>query len=206
MKKFLLFIFTIVPLLTACNAREPIFDRLYPDTSSLEKVRKDRADEILAQELNSDFGHLIDSTTSPKYIKLTINDEEYEKRSFPLQFCWEKTYEECNDFKPINLHTDTRLIYRGDRHIMIPLTLERESTIGLTILPDDGITPDPDRFEVYILEKNGELTPYPSKNSFENYFSFQLPNEINTYFFILKASYEKYIGGVSYYVLRITLK
>ena len=218
MKGFVLVVIVMVALLTGCNVREPVFERLYPDTSNLEKVRERRAAEIKAAEENTEFGHLLNSTTAPREILLTVREIELdpkfntnvfkvsEHRAFALQYCWRATYEECGHVKPINLHNNNRNLAVRDVFVMTPITVNKESSIEMTVLPDEGITPSPERLEVYVLEKNGELTPYPSTNILENLYSFTLPNDINTYFFVIKGIYEKHIGGVAYHMLKINLR
>ena len=216
MKKFVLFVIVIISLLTGCSEREIVYKRIYPDTSSLEKAREQRAAEIKAAEDNTEFGHLLNSRTDPRQIQLTVKElapeseaelftiSEY--RTFALQYCWRETFEECGHGKPINLHTNTGDLAVRDEFIMTPFTAIKESKVEMIIVSDEGMTPSPDRLEVYILEKSGDLTPYPHENITENYYRFTLPKDPNTYFFVLKGIYEEYIGGVAYYNLRITVK
>lgn len=214
MKKFFFFVIVIISLLTGCNEREIVFKRLYPDTSSLEKAREQRAAEIKAAEENTAFGHLLNSRISPKQIHLTVKEPvlvpetgniafaKSEHRAFALQYCWRATFEECGHVKPINLHNDIGDLAYQDNYIMTLFTVNKKTIVDMNIVPDEGMTPNPDRLEVYILEKSGDLTPYKT----ENFNSFTVPNDSNTYFFVLKGIYESHIGGVSYYMLKINVK
>ena len=206
MKKIL--ILTLI-FLMGCSVREPVYDRIFPDTSSLQKVRDERAAEIKAAEENTEYAHLINSSIAPRDIIVTVKEYDKETNSykvteykaFALQICWRATLNECSHVKPINLHNDTGNLAVRDEFIMTPFTVNRGTNISLTIVPNEGLTPKPDRLEVYILEENGDLTPYPFDNN-----TFKLPNDVNSYFFVLKGIYEEHIGGISYYMLRITLR
>lgn len=67
-------------------------------------------------------------------------------------------------------------------------------------------TPLADDVELYILEKDGSLTPYPLSKLDKYNYAFYLPKEINSYTFMIKAIFETYIGGIAYYPVNFNLR
>ena len=206
-KYYLLILISLCVILSGCNERTLTFDRKYPDTTEIDELRSKKAEEIIKGKTGKVFSHLPGSNVAPDDIKLTyyitVGDKAEIKapRSLltsPLQYCWRKTVEECNHLRPTNLHINIAPI-EVSSYILTKVTLKPGERVSLNMFNINDTTPLADYLELYILEKDGSLTPYPLSPLDKYNYAFDVPKEEYSYIFIIKAIFETQIGGIAYY-------
>jgi hypothetical protein len=202
MRKFLLLLLISSTFLASCNTRELSFNRTYPDEASLDVLRQEKAAELLALQNSTGFQHLVESSTLPNKIHMTLEDGTELPLTHPLQLCWRKTFEECSQVAPINIH-ERNLTPQDERMLIKSFTVEANTQISLNTYIISEV-PMPDRLEFYQLELDGSLTPYEFQAIDQYNYIFMTPSENNTHTLIVKSIFERQIGGIAYYVLRIT--
>jgi len=206
-----LILFTLCVILAGCSERTLKFDREYPDTTNLDELRIKKGEEILKGKVGTEFSHLLGSNILPDLIEIsyiiTKNDLKirYKQNTRPLQYCWRKTVEECAHLTPINIHINSHNLELSLNQ-MTKITLDRGHRITLNMFNANDETPLADDVELYILEKDGSLTPYPLSKLDKYNYAFYLPKEINSYTFMIKAIFETYIGGIAYYPVNFNLR
>ena len=212
MKKFyLLMLISLSVILSGCSERSLTFDRKYPDTSKIEELRIKKSEELIKGKVGTEFSHLLGSNVAPDTIKttykITLNEEQvtYQYYTNPLQYCWRKTVEECNHLTPFNINIDTRPL-ESTMFVMTKVVLNGGHRISLNMFNIEDKTPLADEIELYILERDGSLTPHNITKLDKYNYSFDLPHETNNYIFMVKAIFKSNIGGIAYYPMNFSVR
>ena len=200
MKKYYLLLLLVI--LVGCSERELKFERTYPDTSRLDTIRAANKD-VQQTTVDSEFAFLINSNTKPEQIDITVEGVDAGYASWPTNLCWSANYEECEDLKPIDVFSNTNfdVPYKSFKtKSKIMLTYYNMATVYNQL-------PTPDEIEVYTIDRDLTLTPYPYRKINEYTYEFTTPSDTTTtHMFMFKAIYKTKVGGVTYYPIAITGK
>ena len=215
MKKFYSFILiSLCVIIAGCSERTLEFDRKYPNTSKIDELRIKKTEELLKGKVGTEFSHLLGSNVAPDSIKATYlitmgeNAEIKVPDGFntnPLQYCWKKTVEECNHLTPINIHINTSPL-ESSGYRMSKAVLKPGERVSLNMFNIIDKTPLADNIELYILERDGSLTPHPISKLDKYNYAFDLPEDEKSYIFMIKAIFETHIGGIAYYPVNFNLR
>lgn len=205
MKKFkYLILFVSLLVLTGCSERELTFDRLYPDTSSLDEAR---AKKLLELELEiKKEGVDLASTLKkenkrPRTLHLSSINDLMGYSADVTQYCWANKRDECERIQPIHPNDISGPFYNLN---YLRVAAKEKLSLGVDI-SGSVLVPFPARVEAYVYDENKNLHLYEAIDNPGKNFYITAPLKLGSYIFQFKLYYEGDVEGISYHPHGITV-
>jgi len=155
--------------------------------------------QIDSSEPQEDIRPLYVSNTKPR--ELDVRSPDTNILSPLLKYCWSEQAGECSD--EFNLDINKELSsYRNT------LIKPEESMFYSWESNNFGSKlPRPTTTEFFQYQQDGTLTPLEIDSNGTNFdIQFQGPSEVGKYFYVVKATYEEEVHGISYYAFHFTVR
>lgn len=186
-------------IITGCSARELEFERTYPDMTKLNEYRM-QIEKIYALSSNDITTKVIDEWIEPRDLLFTGETIEDSANVVVSQYCWGKTFRDCEKMKAVHPDEDSLLS-------ILNISVKPNGRVKVTPDPIDSGLPYPQVLEVYVYDSNRKIKMYEKVlNDGTSIFEFTAPTEAQSYLFMIKAIYAGKLYGISYYPIRINVK
>ena len=197
-----LILFVVLLVLTGCSERVLTFDRIYPDTSSLEEARAKRQLELgIEKEVENLVSTLKKENKRPRSLNISSLNDTTGYSADVTQYCWADKREKCENIQP--LYPDHNLVPYFTLYYLRVASNEKFS-VGVDINGSAEV-PFPARVEAYIYDENKNLHLHEAIDNPGKFFKFTVPSNIGSYIFLFKAYYEGDVEGVSFHPHGITV-
>ena len=199
---FIIFIGLLI--LTGCRERELTIDRVYPDTTILEKVREKNERELKEKEIRekSLVVRLNEKKITPRSLELSSPNDASGYTANPTQYCWALIPGECELMQPIH-PDDNKTPYYSLYYLRV--AANEKIYIGIGESVGEILVPLPTRVEAYIYDENKNLHLHETIDNPGKNIEITPPSNSGSYIFLFKVIYSDEAEGISYHSHGITV-